>query len=107
MIADVGEAEPRWHPEGAGAGCEYGGLADTESSPGANHRTRLKARRQAEIDIGIVTNSVANGLIEPQHSIHFVLSGGGRRARERNDRRRVVIDEHAWGEKAAIGHRRS
>src|SRR5215470_8823504 len=107
MIADVGEAEPRWHPEHACAGCEYGGFAHTESSPGANHRTRLKARGQAVIDIGIVTNSVANRLIELQQRIHLTLSARGRGARKRNDCRRVVIDEHAWAEKAALGHRQS
>src|SRR5215472_12048084 len=105
MVADISEAEPCGHPEHASAGCEHRGFADTESPPRAHHRTRLEARGQAKIDIGIVTNGIANGLIESQHGIRLILRRRCRRARERDDRRRVAVDEDAWAEKAVLGHR--
>ena len=107
MIAYVGIADARRNADHPGARGQQRRFAYAEASPKGKNPACAVVCRVGDIDIGIVNNGVADGVIEAQDSPARVFCAYNRLVRERDDLWRFTIDEGTGGEVSSyiIHHR--
>jgi len=98
MIAYVGIADARRNADHPGARGQQRRFAYAEASPKGKNSACAVVCRVGEIDIGIVNNSVADGVIEAQDSAACVVCAYNCLVREHDDLWRFTIDEGTGGE---------
>ena len=98
MIAYVGIGDACRNADHPGARGQQRRFADAEASPKGKNSACAVVCRVGEIDIGIVNNGVADGVIEAQDRAACVVCARNRLVRERDDLWRVTIDEGTGGE---------
>lgn len=98
MIAYVGIADARRNADHSGTRGQQRRFAYAEASPKGKNSACTVVCRVGEIDIGIVNNGVADGVIEAQDGAVCLVCACNRLVRERDDLWRVTIDEGTGGE---------
>src|SRR5512136_53185 len=98
MISYVGIANARWNADHPGARGQQRRLAYAEASSKGKNSACAVVCWVGEIDIGIVNNGVVEGIIETQDSVACVVCTCNRLVSERDNLRRVTVDEGTGGE---------
>src|SRR5512136_1469476 len=98
MISYVGIANARRNADNPSARGQQRRLAYAEASPKGQNSACAVVCWVGEIDIGIVNDGVADGVIEAQDSAACVVCACNRLVSERDDLWRVTIDEGTGGE---------
>ena len=105
MISHVSIADARWNPDYACSCGQQRRFAYAEAPPRGENRAGPIVCRIGEIDIWIINYCIADGVIKAQDRGACVDCPCNRLCRERDDLRRVAIDERAGGEESCDIHR--
>ena len=98
MISYVGITDARRNTDHPGARSQQCRLAYAEAPPKGKNSACAVVCPIGEIDIGIVNDGVADGVIEAQDSAASVVCACNRLVRERDDLWRITIDEDPGSE---------
>src|SRR5262249_42603505 len=93
VITHVGVADARRNADRAATGGEEGRLADAEAASRREYAAGAKVRRVGEVDVRVVRDPVAHRAVEALHLVQIAVRTRARGAGERDDIRRVAVDE--------------